>query len=168
MSHAIRHLDYHCSTSEKAILKDINRFAYDPEETSGYHGNLKFHRDIVCKDEDEARQTIEKMDKSLIEASKDLGAGPVRTFLQVTLPLTKPGIFAAVILTFIPCIGYYMITDMLGGGTTMLIGNVIYNQFTSARDWPFGAALSCILAAVILILMYVYTKLGGDLDDLGA
>lgn len=112
--------------------------------------------------------SIEKMDKSLIEASKDLGAGPVRTFLQVTLPLTKPGIFAAVILTFIPCIGYYMITDMLGGGTTMLIGNVIYNQFTSARDWPFGAALSCILAAVILILMYVYTKLGGDLDDLGA
>ncbi|MDY5576006.1 MAG: ABC transporter permease [Lachnospiraceae bacterium] len=112
--------------------------------------------------------SIEKMDKNLIEASKDLGAGPVRTFLKVTLPLTKPGIFAAIILTFIPCIGYYMITDMLGGGTTMLIGNVIYNQFTSARDWPFGAALSCVLAAIILLSVFIYTKLGGDLDDLGA
>lgn len=112
--------------------------------------------------------SIEKLDKNLVEASKDLGAGPVTTFFRVTLPLTKPGIFASVILTFIPCIGYYMITDMLGGGTTMLIGNVIYNQFTSARDWPFGAALSCILAAAILVSVFIYTKLGGDLDDLGA
>ena len=63
MSHAIRYLTYHCSTTETQILKDISSFAYDPEETSGYHGNLKFHRDIICKDEDEARQTIEKMDK---------------------------------------------------------------------------------------------------------
>jgi spermidine/putrescine transport system permease protein len=111
--------------------------------------------------------SIEKLDQSLIEASKDLGAGRIRTFVKVVLPLTRPGIFAAVILTFIPCIGYYMITDMLGGGTTMLIGNIIYNQFTSARNWPFGAALSCLLAAAILIMMFAYTKTGGDLDDLG-
>ncbi|MBP5324719.1 MAG: ABC transporter permease [Pseudobutyrivibrio sp.] len=112
--------------------------------------------------------SIQKMDKNFIEASKDLGAGPIKTFFKITLPLTKPGIYAAIILTFIPCIGYYMITDMLGGGTTLLIGNVIYNQFTSARDWPFGAALSCILSAAIILMMFIYTKLGGDLDNLGA
>jgi len=112
--------------------------------------------------------SIEKLDKSLLEASKDLGARPVRTFLSVTLPLTQPGIFASVILTFIPCIGYYMITDMLGGGTSMLIGNVVYNQFTSARNWPFGAALSCLMAGAILAMMFFYTRAGGDLDDLGA
>ena len=63
MSHAIRYLDYHCSTSEKQILKDINSFAYDPQETSGYHGNLKFHKDIVCKNREEAEQKIAELDK---------------------------------------------------------------------------------------------------------
>ena len=62
MSHAVGYRTYHCSTSEKAILKDLNSFAYDPEETSGYHGNLKFHRDIVCKNEDEAREKIDERD----------------------------------------------------------------------------------------------------------
>ena len=111
--------------------------------------------------------SIEKMDKSLLEASKDLGAGPVKTFLNVTLPLTAPGMFAAVILVFIPSIGYYMITDMLGGGTNIMIGNIIYNQFTVARNWPFGSALSIILAVIILIMVAIYSKMGGDLDDLG-
>ena len=63
MSHAIRYLDYHCSTSEKQILKDINSFAYDPQETSGYHGNLKFHKDIICKNREEAEQKIAELDK---------------------------------------------------------------------------------------------------------
>lgn len=63
MSHAIGYNDYHCSTTEKQILKDLNSFAYDPQETSGYHGNLKFHRDIVCKNRDEAMEKIEKLDK---------------------------------------------------------------------------------------------------------
>lgn len=112
--------------------------------------------------------SIEKLDKGLIEASKDLGAGPVKTFFKVTLPLTSPGIFAAVILTFIPCIGYYMVTDMLGGGTNMMVGNLIYRQFTISRNWPFGAALAMVLAIVIFIMLFIYTKLGGDLDDLGA
>lgn len=112
--------------------------------------------------------SIEKLDKGLIEASKDLGAGPIKTFFKVTLPLTSPGIFAAVILTFIPCIGYYMVTDMLGGGTNMMVGNLIYRQFTISRNWPFGAALAMVLALVIFIMLFVYTKLGGDLDDLGA
>ena len=63
MSHAIRHLDYHCSTSEKAILKDLNSFAYDPEETCGYHGNLTFHKEPVYKTREEAEKAIEKLDK---------------------------------------------------------------------------------------------------------
>jgi hypothetical protein len=63
MSHAIRHLDYHCSVSEKAILRDINSFAYDREESSGYHGNLKFHAEPVYKTRDEAQKAIEKLDK---------------------------------------------------------------------------------------------------------
>ena len=112
--------------------------------------------------------SIEKLDPGLMEASKDLGAGPVKTFFKVTLPLTSPGIFAAVILTFIPCIGYYMVTDMLGGGTSMMVGNLIYRQYTIARNWPFGAALSIILAMIILLMVFIYTRFGGDLDDLGA
>ena len=63
MSHAIRHLTYHCSTSEAAILKDLNRFAYDPQETSGYHGNMKFHREPVYANEEEARAAIQKLDR---------------------------------------------------------------------------------------------------------
>lgn len=63
MSHAIGHRIYHCSTSEKQILKDLNSFAYDPEETSGYHGNLIFHKDIVCRNAEEAYQKLEELDK---------------------------------------------------------------------------------------------------------
>lgn len=63
MSHAIGHRIYHCSTSEKQILKDLNSFAYDPEESSGYHGNLTFHKDIVCRDAEEAYQKLEELDK---------------------------------------------------------------------------------------------------------
>ena len=63
MSHAIRYLDYHCSTSERQILKDINSFAYDPQETSRYHGNLKFHKDIICQNRAEAEQKIAELDK---------------------------------------------------------------------------------------------------------
>ena len=63
MSHAIGHRIYHCSTSEKQILKDLNSFAYDPEETSGYHGNLTFHKDIVCRNAEEAYQKLEELDR---------------------------------------------------------------------------------------------------------
>lgn len=63
MSHSINYVDYHCSTSEAAILKDVNRWAFDPRETSGYHGNLKFHRDVVCKTREEAQKWIEDHDK---------------------------------------------------------------------------------------------------------
>ena len=112
--------------------------------------------------------SIEKLDKGLLEASKDLGAGPVKTFFKITLPLTAPGIFAGVILVFIPTIGYYQITDMLGGGTQMMIGNLINNQFSISRNWPFGAALSMLLALLILVMLFICQKIGGNLDDLAA
>lgn len=110
--------------------------------------------------------SIEKLDKSLIEASSDLGAKPYKTFFKVTLPLTSPGIFASVILTFIPALGYYFTADVLGGGKVMMIGNLIKNQFTTAKNWPFGAAISLVLIAITLILLFLYTRVG-ELDDLG-
>lgn len=109
---------------------------------------------------------IEKLDKSLIEASNDLGAKPYATFMKVTLPLTSSGIFASVILTFIPSLGYYFTADILGGGKTLMIGNLIKNQFTTAKNWPFGAAISLVLIAITLLVLYLYSRIG-DLDDLG-
>lgn len=110
--------------------------------------------------------SIEKLDKSLIEASNDLGAKPYETFVKVTLPLTSSGIFASVILTFIPSLGYYFTADILGGGKIMMIGNLIKNQFTTAKNWPFGAAISLVLIAITLLVLYLYSRVG-DLDDLG-
>jgi spermidine/putrescine transport system permease protein len=109
---------------------------------------------------------IEKLDKSLIEASNDLGAKPYETFIKVTLPLTSSGIFASVILTFIPSLGYYFTADILGGGKTLMIGNLIKNQFTTAKNWPFGAAISLVLITITLLVLYLYSRIG-DLDDLG-
>ncbi|PRR81011.1 ABC transporter permease [Clostridium vincentii] len=110
---------------------------------------------------------IEKLDKSLLEAASDLGAKPRRAFTKITLPLTMPGIFAGSILVFIPTLGYFFISDLLGGSKVMLIGNLIKNQFLTARNWPFGAALSIILIIMTLVLVGVYKKVGGDLDELG-
>lgn len=89
--------------------------------------------------------SLEKIPRSLIEASYDLGAGPVRTFLRVTLPLALPGVFAGCILTFIPCMGDFLTAEFLGGPKTYLLGNLIQNQFLMAQDWPFGAALTSLL-----------------------
>ena len=102
--------------------------------------------------------SIEKLQKSLLEASADLGARPAKTFLRVTLPLTFPGIFSAVILTFIPALGIYTITDMLGGGKVLYIGNIIKNQFGAIRNWPLGAALSVLLLAITALLIFIYTR----------
>jgi spermidine/putrescine transport system permease protein len=85
--------------------------------------------------------SAEKIDGSLLEASMNLGAGPWRTLAHVVLPLTKPGIFAGVLLVFVPSIGMFAVNDLMGGGRVDMIGNVIQNQFGQARDWPFGAAL---------------------------
>ena len=89
--------------------------------------------------------TIERLDKSFLEASLDLGASQFRTFLSVTVPLTMPGIVTGIILVFIPCLGSFLTPDLLGGANAIMIGNVIERQFKAANDWPFGSALSFLL-----------------------
>ena len=97
--------------------------------------------------------TLERIDRSLLEAAADLGANPVGTLTRVVIPLSKPGILAGAILVFIPCLGAYLTPDLLGGGKSILMGNVVQNQFTNARDWPFGAALSLAVMAVVMVLL---------------
>lgn len=111
--------------------------------------------------------SIDKLDMSLLEASNDLGANRVKTFLHVTLPLTSPGVFSGTILVFIPSLGYFFVSDIMGGGKSQLIGNLIENQFKAANNWPLGAAFSVLLIAIIIIMVTVYKKTGGDMKDLG-
>ncbi|MDH4563074.1 ABC transporter permease [Pseudomonas sp. BN411] len=99
--------------------------------------------------------TLEKMDMRLLEAAQDLYAGRIRTLRKVVLPIARPGILAGAILTFVPCLGAMIAPELLGGGTKMMLGNLIFRQFSDARNWPFGAALSLVLmAAVMLVLMF--------------
>ena len=102
--------------------------------------------------------SIEKLSKSLLEASADLGASRRTTFFRITLPLTFPGIFSSIILVFIPSLGIYTVTDMLGGGKVLYIGNIIKNQFGAIRNWPLGAALSVLLIVITGMLIYIYTR----------
>ena len=108
-----------------------------------------------------------KIDKNLIEAAKDLGAKPWEVFKKVIIPETISGVFNGSLMVFIPAIGYFFIADILGGGKAMIIGNLIKNQFLTARNWPFGAAISIFLIIVTFFLVWIYRKLGGKLDDLG-
>ena len=87
-----------------------------------------------------------------------MGAKPSVTLMKVTLPLTFPGIFSAIILTFIPALGTYVITDMLGGGKVLYIGNIIKNQFGTIRNWPLGAAMSVLLLAVTALMIFIYSR----------
>jgi spermidine/putrescine transport system permease protein len=99
--------------------------------------------------------TIERLDKSFLEASLDLGATQFTTFLKVTVPLTMPGIVTGIILVFIPCLGSFLTPDLLGGANAVMIGNVIERQFKAANDWPFGAAISFMLMfATFAALMF--------------
>jgi spermidine/putrescine transport system permease protein len=97
--------------------------------------------------------TIERMDPALLEAAADLGARPFAALRRVTLPLALPGMFAGSVLVFIPCMGAYLTPDLLGGGKTVMAGNLIQNQFTTARDWPFGSAVSLMLMAINMLLL---------------
>ena len=110
---------------------------------------------------------IEKLDGSLLEASSDLGAKPLKTLFEVVLPLTASGIFSGCIMVFIPCLGYFFVSNILGGGNTDMIGNLIERQFKSANNWPLGAALSIILILLTLLLVKLYQRLGGDMESLG-
>jgi spermidine/putrescine transport system permease protein len=105
---------------------------------------------------------IERLDPHLVEAAADLGARPASTVLRVVLPLAKPGLVAGAVLVFIPCLGAYLTPDLLGGGKTVMAGNLIQNQFTSARDWPFGAAASLVLMALVMIPLGAFLRRGGE------
>jgi len=95
--------------------------------------------------------SAEKLDNALVEAAYDLGAGPVRAFSNVIIPLTKPGIVAGVMLVFIPSLGMFAISGLMGGGSQQMIGDVIYKQFSGANNPPFGAALGTLLLLIFAI-----------------
>jgi spermidine/putrescine transport system permease protein len=100
--------------------------------------------------------TLERMDPALLEAAADLGARPWATFFRVIVPLAKPGIWAGIVLVFIPCLGAYLTPDLLGGGKSVMVGNLVQNQFTNARDWPFGSAVSLILMLFTLAALALF------------
>jgi spermidine/putrescine transport system permease protein len=100
--------------------------------------------------------SLEKLDLSLLEASADLGASPLATFRRVTLPLTMPGIAAGTILVFVPSLGQFIVSDLLGGAKSILAGNLIQNQFAVARNKPFGSAVAFELTAAVLVLLWLY------------
>ena len=102
--------------------------------------------------------TLERLDPSLVEAAADLGARPLTTVFRVVVPLSKPGIVAGSILVFIPCLGAYLTPDLLGGGRTVMVGNLVQNQFTTARDWPFGSAISIVLMAIVTLLLVIFLR----------
>ena len=106
---------------------------------------------------------LRSYDRTLEEAALDLGARPWRAFQGVTLPLCAPGIRAGAILVFVPCLGTYLTSDLLGGSKTVLIGNLVQNQFTASRDWPFGAALSLALMAIAMLLLFAARRRGEEL-----
>ncbi len=111
--------------------------------------------------------SVSTIDKSLLEASYDLGANKIKTFKNVIFPQTIPGLFNGALMVFTPALGYFFIVDILGGGKIMILGNLIKNQFLTARNWPFGAAISIFLIFITFIVILIYKKLGGKLDDLG-
>jgi len=105
--------------------------------------------------------SLEKIEPAQLEAAADLGARPWQAFLRVTLPLSLPGIVAGSILVFIPAMGMFVIPDLMGGAKTVLVGNLIRNQFLTARNWPFGAAASMVLLLGTLLITLLYTRKTG-------
>lgn len=102
--------------------------------------------------------SLEKLEPSLIDAAKDLGASHWKAFLNVTLPLSLPGIAAGSVLVFIPTVGAFITPDLLGGGKVDYIGNVVERQFKTARDWPFGSARSFLLVSIVLLAVVIYFR----------
>jgi spermidine/putrescine transport system permease protein len=102
--------------------------------------------------------SLEKLDPSLLEAAEVLGARPRARFRKVTLPLSMPGVVAGCLLVFIPALGSFLTSDLLGGAKQMMIGNLVQNQFSSARNWPFGSAASFIVMALVLAAVMIYLR----------
>jgi spermidine/putrescine transport system permease protein len=103
---------------------------------------------------------LEKLDPSLLEAASDLGASPLKSFFKITLPLSSRGVIAGSIMVFIPALGDYVTPDLLGGAKSMLIGNLIQNQFLIVRDWAFGSAVSTVLIVIVGLAVWVYLNHG--------
>lgn len=109
--------------------------------------------------------SLEKLDPALLEAAEVLGAKPLARFTKVVLPLSMPGVVAGSLLVFIPSLGSYLTPDLLGGAKQMMIGNLVQNQFTAARNWPFGSAASFVVMGVVLLAVFGYLR---TRDDAGA
>ena len=107
--------------------------------------------------------TLEKLDPVLLDAAEDLGASPWVAVLRVVVPLTKPGMIAGSLLVFIPCLGAYLTPDLMGGGKSVMVGNLVQNQFTTGRDWPFGSAVSLLLMILVVLVMRGLGRRGEDL-----
>jgi spermidine/putrescine transport system permease protein len=102
--------------------------------------------------------SLERLDRSVIEAGKDLYGTPLRTFLHVTLPQTKQGILAGAVLVFLPSVGDFVSAQLLGGPDTYMVGNLIQDQFFAANNWPFGAALTVVMMIFLSIWMFAYLR----------
>jgi spermidine/putrescine transport system permease protein len=109
--------------------------------------------------------TLERLDPALLEAAADLGARPLATLWRVVIPISAPGFVAGSVLVFIPCLGAYLTPDLLGGGKTVMLGNLVQNQFTTARDWPFGSAASLVLmvASALLLALLMRSRMAREL-----
>ena len=103
--------------------------------------------------------TLEKMDDSLIEAASDLGCPPWKAFWTVTLPIALPGVFAGALLCFIPVVGEFVIPDLLGSSDTLMIGQTLWTEFFSNKDWPVASALAIVLLCVLLVPIVIYQHL---------
>ena len=106
--------------------------------------------------------SVEKMDWTLVEAARDMGAGPARAFITVTLPLTMPGLMTGVILTFVPSMGLFFVADILGGNKIVLVGSLIQEQLMKVHDQPFAAALSVIMMLMMTVMIWLYRQITGS------
>ena len=109
--------------------------------------------------------SVEKMDWSLVEAARDLGASPAKAFLTVTLKLTLPGLLSGVVLTFVPSMGLFFIADILGGNKIVLVGSLIQDQLTRGSNWPFAAALAVVLTLMTTCMLLLYRKVLGNGEE---
>lgn len=106
--------------------------------------------------------TIERFDFSLLDAAQDLGANDLKTFVRIVLPLTLRGIVAGSLLVFIPAVGEFITPDILGGAKTLMMGNLVQNQFLGARHWPFGSVLSIVMIVIVLIPILIYFRVADE------
>jgi spermidine/putrescine transport system permease protein len=107
--------------------------------------------------------TIEKIEPTLLEAAEDLGVSSVGALWRIVIPLSRSGMIAGCLLVFIPCLGAFLTPDLMGGGKTVMVGTLVQNQFTTARNWPFGAATSLLLMALVIAVTLALRHRGEEL-----